>query len=237
MRILIIEDEYPTAEDIRDRLLEILGRDITTIHIETTIQGALVYLKEKSVDVVLLDLNLNSQDGFEILQKFVKKTFHTIIISANDTRAIEAFEYGVFDFIAKPYTTERLKTSFERLRKNVGNKSLLQYISVHKGTNVKLLPLQDVIFFKAVGMYVEIHLTNSKVEFYDQPLKILQELLPSRFLRVHRSYIVDTERIDRLVVKGGGRYSIVLLGKYIIPVSRKKIGVVRNIVNGILMKK
>jgi two-component system response regulator LytT len=104
MRILIVEDERPTAEDIKMLVEHILNKEITSIHIETTLDSAMWYLKEKSIDVLLLDLNLNSKDGFQLLKQVVSQSFHTIVISANTNRAIEAFENGVLDFIPKPAT-------------------------------------------------------------------------------------------------------------------------------------
>ncbi|MBK7227614.1 MAG: hypothetical protein IPH97_01775 [Ignavibacteriales bacterium] len=61
-------------------------------------------------------MNLNAKDGFELLKQVVSQSFHTIVISANINRAIEAFEYGVLDFIPKPYNIERLKAAFQRLQ-------------------------------------------------------------------------------------------------------------------------
>lgn len=220
MRILIVEDEKPTAEDLQQLVKNILGKNATSIHIETTVSNALWYLNQKSVDVVLLDLTLHSDDGFTVLRHFVQRSFQTIVISASISRAIEAYELGVFDFIPKPYTEERLRKSFERLRANFGNKSALQYLSVRKGAGVKFIPLSDVVYMKAAGMYVELYLSNSRVVLYDRSLKKLIPLLPKRFVRVHRSYIVDSERIVTMEAFSGGKYQIVLEGGSTVPVSR-----------------
>ena len=83
MRILIVEDERPTAEDIKLLVEQILKKEIISIHIETTLDSAMFYLKEKPIDVLLLDLNLNAKDGFDLLKLVVSQSFHTIVISAN----------------------------------------------------------------------------------------------------------------------------------------------------------
>lgn len=106
MRILIVEDKRPTAEDIKFLVEQILQKEIISIHIEVSLDSALIYLKEKPIDILLLDLNLNSKEGFEIIKQVVSQSFYTIVISANINRAIEVFEYGVLDFIPKPYNKD-----------------------------------------------------------------------------------------------------------------------------------
>ena len=159
MRILIVEDERPTAEDIQLLVKQILKNEITSIHIETTLDNALAYLNEKQIDVLLLDLNLNSKDGFQILKQIVSKSFHTIIISANINRAIEAFEYGVLDFIPKPYTEERLKEAFRRLKSSHAlDGHAIKYLSVKTGFEIQVIPLEDIKYFKSANIYVELYL-------------------------------------------------------------------------------
>lgn len=68
MRILIVEDERPTAEDIKLLVSQILKNEITSLHIETTLNSAMYYLRENPIDLLLLDLNLNSKDGFQLFQ-------------------------------------------------------------------------------------------------------------------------------------------------------------------------
>ena len=96
MRLLIVEDELPIAEDIKEICQNLLGSKLSSIKIELTLGNALLYLSEKQIDVLLLDLNLSGKNGFEILKKMVSYSFHTIIVSANIDRAIEAYEYGKF---------------------------------------------------------------------------------------------------------------------------------------------
>jgi two-component system, LytTR family, response regulator LytT len=224
MRILIVEDERPTAEDIQLLVKQILGNEITSIHIETTLDNALAYLNEKQIDVLLLDLNLNSKDGFQILKQIVSKSFHTIIISANINRAIEAFEYGVLDFIPKPYTGARLKEAFNRLNScHALDGHAIKYLSVKKGFEIQVIPLEDIRYFKSANIYVELYLNDGHVVVYDKPIKQLGNLLPSNYYRIHKSYIVDLDKIERITIPGGGKYGVVMKSGDCLPVSRKQI--------------
>lgn len=224
MRILIVEDERPIAEDIQLLVKQILKEKITSIHIEITLGNALAYLQERPIDVLLLDLNLNSKDGFQILKQVVCKSFHTIVISANINRAIEAFEHGVLDFIPKPYNYERLKSAFERLKSNhATNGQSVKYLSVKKGFEIKVIPIEHINYFKSSNIYVELYLKDGSVEVYDKSIKNLEMLLPENYCRIHKSYIIDTRTIEKIKTPGGGQYRAVLKCGDCLPVSRSKI--------------
>lgn len=230
MRILIVEDEKPTAEDIKLLVEQILQKEITSIHIEVTLDSALIYLREKPIDILLLDLNLNAKDGFQILQQIVSQSFHTIVISANINRAIEAFEYGVLDFIPKPYNIERLKAAFQRLKSSHAlDGHSIKYLSVKKGFEIKVIPLEDIKYFKSANIYVELHLRNDQVVIYDKSIKQLIPLLPSNYYRIHKSFIVDRNNVESIQTLGGGKYRVILKSGDCLPVSRHKINLLKNI--------
>lgn len=223
MRILIVEDERPTAEDIQAMIKQILGKKLFSIHIETSLQNALDYLSEKSIDVLLLDLNLNERNGFDILKQVVTRSFHTIIISAYSDRAVEAFEHGVLDFVPKPYNLERLQTAFNRLQDNSAfSARSLKYLSVRKFGSIQIISLKDVRYFKGANVYTELHLNNGAVEIYDKSLKKIMNLLPKNYQRIHKSFIVDMGKIKKLNNFGGGKYMLKLEGGDELPVSRKR---------------
>ena len=228
MRILIVEDERPTAEDIELLVKQILGKEITSIHIENTLGNALLYINEKAIDVLLLDLNLNAKDGFQILKQVVSKSFQTIVISANINRAIEAFEYGVLDFIPKPYSMERLTAAFQRLKSSHAvDGHAIKYLSVKRGFEIRVIPIEEIRYFKSANIYVELHLKAGHSVIYDKPIKQLVPLLPSNYFRIHKSYIINIETIETLQTLGGGKYRVVLKSGDCLPVSRKIINKLR----------
>ncbi len=229
MRILIVEDERPIAEDIKFLIDEILKKEITSIHIETTLDNALIFLKEKPIDVLLLDLNLNAKDGFQILKQMVSQSFHTIVISANINRAIEAFEYGVLDFIPKPYNLERLKAAFDRLKSNhAADGHAIKYLSIKKGYEIKVVPIEDINYFKSANIYTELYLKDGRTFIYDKSIKDLLPILPQNYCRIHKSFIVDRNKIETIQTLGGGKYRVVLKSGECLPVSRHKINLLKN---------
>ena len=91
---------------------------------------------------------LPARDGFQLLKEFVSRSFHTIVISGNIDRAIEAFEYGVLDFIPKPHTEERLKLALDKIESgHASDGHALKYLSVREGTEIQIIPVENVRFF------------------------------------------------------------------------------------------
>ena len=111
MNILIVEDESRIAKRIERMTRDIFGDTLQSLKHINTLHEALPFIENNSLDLVLLDLNLNGDNGFDLLTTAVSKSFHTIVISAYRDQAITAFEYGVLDFVPKPFNRERLGTS------------------------------------------------------------------------------------------------------------------------------
>jgi len=222
MRIAIIEDEPPIAEDIRACCHAILGDRIRLLKVFHTLDEALAYLDIHEIDLCLLDLNLHGENGYEILKQAVSGSFQTIVISAYSDQAIEAFEYGVLDFVPKPYNEKRLKKAFDRfLGSATKDNSKLKHIVSRRLGKYYLISLPEISYFKAEAYLVEVHLKSGNTELIDKSLNQLEQVLPDYFVRVHRSYIVDIKEIISYQHSKGGAYHITLKDKTILPLGRK----------------
>jgi two-component system, LytTR family, response regulator LytT len=223
MRILIVEDEPLIADEIKMLSLQLLKNEIKNVDITYTITKAKEYIKNNQIDLLLLDLNLNGKNGFEILKDMVTENFHSIIISAHIERAVEAFEYGVLDFVPKPITKARLLQAFNRfLGKNVSNNNKLRYIVIKKNNSHTLIDFKDILYFESKRYIVEVHLKNEKKYIIDKSLNHLEQLLPNNFLRIHRSYIIDINELNYYKHIGGGVYNVCLKNNLFLPLSPQK---------------
>ncbi len=221
MRILIVEDERPIAEDLQEMCSRLLGEGAESVHIELTLGNARQYLSEKPVDLLLLDLNLSGRDGFDLLKEAVSYSFQTIVVSANVDRALEAFEYGVVDFIPKPYSEERVAKALDRFASVEGiHKHRTKFLAVRKTGIICLVALADLLYVRGANVYSELVLKNGVQELYDKTLDDLARILPRNFLRIHKSYIVDINAVQSLKVQGGGKYAVELPSLELLPVSR-----------------
>ena len=223
MHIVIVEDYPPVAAGLERLSRELLGGRVDSVSRFLDVDDALEYLEEHPVDVLLLDLNLGSQDGFEVLKHAVAESFFTIVVSANTHRAFEAFDYGVLDFIGKPVSKERLGQAFARMDgAGSGTAPSPKYLAVRRTGAVALVPLEEVAFIRGAGKYSEILTRDGAEHLHHKTLDRLEALLHPRFVRIHRSYLIDRARVRRLIVGGGGNYSAELDDGSQLPVGRTR---------------
>ncbi|MFC1563559.1 LytR/AlgR family response regulator transcription factor [candidate division KSB1 bacterium] len=223
MIIVIVEDEAPVADRIERFTREILKGKLTKIIVKNSLTDASDYLIQHPINLLLLDLNLSGKDGFELLKQAVSGSYHTIIISAYTDRAIEAFEYGVLDFLGKPFTIERLKKAFERFE-NIEEKNTYpsKYIAVRKSGKLILIDVDNIVYIRGAGIYSEIILKDRAIELHDKPLNRLDVILPSNFIRTHKSFIVNIQSVKSFSTLGGSKYELELTEGEKLPVSRNK---------------
>lgn len=223
MRILMIEDEARIAKRIERMTREFFGELLVSIDKCESIAEGLLYLEQHTIDVLLLDLNLNGEDGFSILTTVVSKSFHTIIISAYTEKAIHAFAYGVLDFVPKPFDENRLSQAFTRISAAKAEaKNGMQYLAIKKAGAISLIDVQDICYIKGAGIYTEIHLQHTGTLLHDKSLEKLEQLLPPMFERIHKSYIVAIPQVQQLIVNAGGKYELILKRGDVLPVGRTR---------------
>ncbi len=223
MNILIVEDESRIAKRIERMTREILGDTLQSLNRINTLQEALQFIENNVLDLVLLDLNLNGDNGFDLLRTAVAESFHTIIISAYKEQAITAFEYGVLDFVPKPFNRERLE---QALHRTITNEKLatkeLKFLAIKKRHRIQLIPIEDLLYIKGAGPYTELFLANGKKELHDKSLEKLEQLLSPTFERTHKSYLVKMAEIKEIIVESGSKYMAELKHGARIPIGRTK---------------
>lgn len=228
MRILIIEDEPAIARRTRRLTQSILGDHINHIHICNSVETGLAYLAEQEIDVLLLDLNLHGADGFSILEQMVAASFHTIIISAYKEKAITAFEFGVLDFIGKPFNQDRLAKAFQRLQHSRGETNTeTKFLAIQKKGRYQMLAVDQLLYIKGAGIYSELFFKDGTKEIHNKNLEKLSQLLPPYFDRIHKSYIINNQKIKEILVEVGSKYTLVLDEEIRVPISRSKYKILR----------
>ena len=220
MRILIAEDEPVSARRLAEVTRKILGNKIVTLHIEKDFNSACKYLETNHVDLLLLDLTLAAQDGFNLLQSISKNKFSTIIVSGYTERAIEAFKYEVLDFVPKPFEEERLALALSRYtRKFFNNPEKSQLAITEEGKHIFLFH-NDIAWATAKGKISQIHKLNGSKHLYKKTLGELHSQLGENFLRIHKSFLIQRSKIQEIEIGKGGKYFIILNTGDRIPLSR-----------------
>ncbi|MEO1053093.1 MAG: LytTR family DNA-binding domain-containing protein [Bacteroidota bacterium] len=231
--ILIVEDEPLIARRLQRMVGDLVSED-TKVLTKSTIDAALHYIDEHPIDLMLLDLNLNGKNGFDILQQSVAGSFHTIIISAYQERAIQAFEFGVLDFIGKPFKQDRLEKALNRFRECQSDQTdnyLVKLLAVKKNSRIKLIEIKDIRYIKGCGIYSELFIDQAQNELHDKTLNKLETILPDHFLRIHKSYIVNIKMVKHLESHGSGKYNLTMNNDDVLPISRNRYKDIKSILN------
>ncbi len=222
MRVLIIEDEARIAKRIGTMVEKLLENELDELAFCDSLEAGRIYLNENQIDLLFLDLNLNGEDGFSLLKDMLAEPFHTIIISANKEKAITAFEYGVLDFIGKPFDKARLAIALTRLRSTNENQQYLKYLSVKNRGEVMLIPIDEISYIKGADIYTEIHLHTNLPLLHSKSLDSLEKMLPKKFIRIHKSYLVPSSQFLKIEVQAGGRYQMELKNGEKLPIGRTR---------------
>jgi two-component system response regulator LytT len=232
MRVLIVEDEEIVAGRLARLVREILGPRLRWLRTVARFDDALREVRERSIDLLLLDLNLHGHDAFALLEEAAASAFATIVVSAHADQALRAFEYGVTDFVAKPYDRERLGKALTRVVDPGDVDGRARVLAVRRPGRILLVPVEEVDYVRGAGDYTEVHCRDGSQHLHDKSLNSLERLLPGSFVRVHRSWIVRVERIRELRSTGGGHHVAVLAEGAEVPVSRGSVGRLRERLRG-----
>lgn len=223
--VVIVEDEFMVAKRLKRFVEAAFGEQTIKLTLCESLDDATDLLAEQAIDVLFLDLNLRGQDGFDLLKQQLCQSFHTIVVSANSDRAIEAFDIGVLDFVAKPFTQERIQKAVDRLTNTQQGQS--KYLTYKKLGKMELLAIDKICSLKAEGHYCEVTTANDQTLLHDKSLDKLLAILPRHFYRIHRSYAVSLDYAKAIEVKEGSKYWLVLRNEQRLPIGRTKVNELR----------
>lgn len=221
MHVVIVEDEPIVANRVQRLSTEILGDKLGKLKWFNNVDDALDYIDKQPIDLMLLDLNINGRDGFELLKTAVAGAFQTIIISAYAEQAIKAFEYGVLDFVNKPFSKVRLQRALNRFLDHESKADhKAKYLAIKQHHGIELISIKDIIYLQGANIYSDVILNNATRYLHDKSLNKLMMILPPTFERVHKSYIVNMTNIKRLNTHKGSKNDLELINGEIVPVGR-----------------
>jgi len=216
MRIAIVEDEAIVARRLERMVRDIVGD--SDIDVAPSLAAALDRIR-RPLDLLFLDLNLNGRDGFALLEEAAASRFQTVVVSAHHEQALRAFDYGVTDFVPKPWSEERLRLAIGRAlgqSKSGGEpRGRARTLVVRKGRELRSVPTADLVYIRGADDYSELHLADGSAHLHEKSLTALETLLPGGFARVHRSFIANLAR-----VRGVRASALVLDDESVIPLGR-----------------
>lgn len=231
----LIADDEPLA---RERLSFLLSGDGEIQIVGECRNGreVIASLREQSPDVLFLDIQMPARDGFDVIDEIGAANMPvTVFVTAHNRYALEAFEVHALDYLTKPIEPERLHQTLLRVKERVASKSALlaqeqlrsvfdsirsapspekktfpRRVLVRNGTKDVLVPLDEVEWIEAADYYSCLHV-GTKNYLLREPIKQLAETLdPAKFVRVHRSAIVNISQVREIIREGRSEGAVVL---------------------------
>jgi two-component system, LytTR family, response regulator len=232
IRTLVVDDESPA----RSRLIELLQREphIKVVGVARDGREALQLIQSQTPHLMFLDIQMPVLDGFGVLQEIEPNSMPvTVFVTAYDKYAIQAFEAHALDYLLKPFSDQRFEAALRRVCQFIRSQNVndlearianlleersgmdtrsgyLERVVLKSSGRVTFLEIGDVDWIEASGVYVHLHV-GAKTHLYRSSVAhLLQRLDPRRFVRVHRSAAVNTDRIRELQPRSHGDYTVVL---------------------------
>lgn len=243
LKILIADDE-PLAREIVRRML------IGDARIESILEAengdeAFDIISHTLPDIVYLDIQMPGMNGFELLAKLRRSELKAmpviIFITAYDEYALKAFEFYALDYLVKPFDPARFRETLDlainhltsnnridleqelfQIVSNLQNRNeYLEWVSVKTNDTISLLKIEEIRWIQAQGNYVLLNLSNNVKHLLREKMDILETKLdPKKFLRIHRSTIINIHFIKGIEVWGRGEFKVVMSENRVFNVSR-----------------
>lgn len=231
MRILIVDDE-PLA---RERIREMLKSEADIEFIAEAANGgeAIQAIRASKPDLIFLDIQMPDMDGFSVLQlsgeELLSQIPAIIFVTAFDQYALRAFEFHALDYLLKPFDRDRFSDALNHARTQIGNRpegggsdsrilgllkkisserEYLEWVTIKKDERILLLKVDDIQWVEAQGNYVSLKFEKDARLLRETMDKMESQLDPRRFIRIHRSTIININQVKELHVWARGEYRV-----------------------------
>jgi two-component system LytT family response regulator len=226
---MVVDDE-PMA---RERLVDLLGQEKDIELIGECADGAQAVsaIQQQQPDLVFLDVQMPACDGFRVIENVGPDRMPAVVfVTAYDEYALKAFEVHAIDYLLKPFGRDRFQQSLQHARAHVERRRAgdlgrrlmalvhdvkpepprMDRLIVKSGGRVFFLRTDDIDWVEAAGNYVRLHLATESHLFRETMNNMEARLDGQRFVRIHRSRIVNSDRIKELQPWFNGEYVVVL---------------------------
>lgn len=224
IRALVVDDE-PLA---RRNLTVLLRRDPEIESIEECASGieAIEVIRQWKPELVFLDVQMPECGGFDVLEMLGADLPPTVIfVTAYDKYALQAFEVGALDYLLKPFDDARFERALRRAKDKLAHHAFLppqpmKRLVVRSPGQLLFLNVSDIDWIEAASYYACLHVGRD-THIVRRPLFELERDLGEGFIRIHRSIIVNVERIQGLELQTAGEYEVVLKSDVRLRLSRR----------------
>lgn len=229
MNVLIVDDSRLARKELRQMLSDFKDLEIVGEAANADEARELIHIKDP--DLVLLDIQMPGEDGFELLES-LPSVPKVIFTTAFDEYAVQAFEKNALDYLMKPIEADRLEKALRKARNALKNqqpqtaqKSLLgpeDTVFVKDGERCEFITLNNIQYIETLGNYAQIHFNTDKILLKKSLNAIEDSLSPRYFFRANRQVIVNIKSIQKVDPWFNGGYRIELADNQTFDVSRRQ---------------
>lgn len=214
LNVLIVDDEPLGATRIK-RLL-VGDADLASVDVADCGETAFQLLRESAYDILFLDIEMPGLNGFELLEKLRPgKLPYVIFVTAYEEHAVHAFEVQALDYLLKPVTRQRLAGALQRakdlLRQDSrSRREFAARLVIKEPDGVHLVKTSEIDWIEADRRYVLLHAGKKTFALREGISSVSARLDPARFVRIHKSYIVNMDRVSKFQPLFRGEYRVLL---------------------------
>src|SRR6201998_1450228 len=230
IHVLVADDELPA----RQRLMDLLRRDEQVASVREAADGetAAEMIQEHNPDLLFLDVQMPELDGLGVIDAIGAAQMPlTVFVTAYDQHAIRAFEANALDYLLKPFSDERFEATMARVKSRIDERSIgefgqrimkmvagappsaerrLDRLVVKSGGTTRFIRVLDIDWIEAAGVYVTLHVGGKELLYRAALNDLAEKLDPRRFVRVHRSALINIESVLQLEPISHGEFEAVL---------------------------
>lgn len=225
LRALLVDDEIASIRSL-EILLSQFCKQVEVVGTARSVEDALSQTMKLKPDLIFLDIEMPSGTGFDFLEKSSCCNFEIIFITAHNNYAVKAFKYSAIDYILKPIEIDELVKAVEKVAElkqtNFDNRNkynilfdnireiIPQKLVVTIAGKYDYIDLRDVLYFELINNKIYVHLDDDIVRSIDDSLSSIEESLFDRdFYRIHPSYIVNTQKVKKIIKANNGNIELV----------------------------
>jgi DNA-binding LytR/AlgR family response regulator len=217
MKCLIVDDNKMARMAMKQLVGQV--KDLELVQECEDAMEAYNLINSQQIDLIFLDIEMPGMTGLELTKNLGSKSPLIVFTTAKKDYAVEAFELNVVDYLVKPVTPSRFLQAVERANEALASDKEevkveeQEFVFVKDNGILKRINVDDILYLEAMGDYVKVH-TSQKFHVLHATLKSIEEKLPAtKFIRVHRSYIVSLSKIDFI------QEGVISIGKATVPVA------------------
>jgi two-component system, LytTR family, response regulator len=230
IHVLVADDELPA----RQRLIDLLQRDDQVASVSEAADGetAVEMIQRHKPHLLFLDVQMPELDGLGVIDAIGAADMPlTVFVTAYDQHAIRAFEASALDYLLKPFSDERFEATMARVKARLDERSMKEFgqrvmkmvsaapsapekrldrLVVKAGGTTRFIRVIDIDWIEAAGVYVTLHVGGKELLYRAALNDLAEKLDPRRFVRVHRSALINIESVVQLEPISHGEFEAVL---------------------------